>query len=136
MIKLIQTVSFIIELVSYLLTALINPGIPSRFYHAKNIEATPEFVDCIGKKRMPYLRCQKCNLLVLNSMNVTHCVKCDVCVAGHDHHCPWTGKCIGKYNIYPFFIFVTFLLVFILTSFVTFVTYIAYTIDRISEQKK
>lgn len=135
-IKIIETVVFIVELSSYLITALINPGLPSRDYYAKNIENTPEFMNYLGKKRTPYLRCKKCNLLVLNSMNVTHCVICDVCVAGQDHHCPWTGKCIGKYNIYPFYVFVTFLFVFIMTSFVTFLTYIVFTIDKMSDQNK
>ncbi len=39
-----------------------------------------------------------------------HCYDCDVCVAGYDHHCPWTGKCIGEGNIRLFnkFICLTF----------------------------
>ena len=39
-----------------------------------------------------------------------------------DHHCPWTGKCIGKYNLAYFYGFLTtlsLLLVFtIICSFV------------------
>ena len=38
---------------------------------------------------------------------------------GHDHHCPWTGKCIGKYNLIPFYIFVVSTLIFIVTNFVS-----------------
>ena len=35
-----------------------------------------------------------------------HCSDCDVCIDGYDHHCPWTGKCIGKGNKLPFMAFI------------------------------
>mmetsp|Transcript_17371 Transcript_17371/g.17458 ORF Transcript_17371/g.17458 Transcript_17371/m.17458 type:complete len:212 (+) Transcript_17371:136-771(+) len=35
-----------------------------------------------------------------------HCSTCQVCIKGYDHHCPWTGKCIGEGNITMFKIFV------------------------------
>jgi len=35
-----------------------------------------------------------------------HCSTCQVCIKGYDHHCPWTGKCIGEGNITIFKIFV------------------------------
>ena len=34
-----------------------------------------------------------------------HCFVCGVCVEGLDHHCPWTGSCIGHRNIWTFRIF-------------------------------
>jgi hypothetical protein len=34
-----------------------------------------------------------------------HCSECEVCIANHDHHCPWTSKCIGGGNIMQFYIF-------------------------------
>jgi hypothetical protein len=34
-----------------------------------------------------------------------HCVHCGVCVDDLDHHCPWSGKCIGKKNLRGFYIF-------------------------------
>ena len=36
----------------------------------------------------------------------THCYDCDICIEKHDHHCPWTGKCIGDKNIISYYIFV------------------------------
>ena len=35
-----------------------------------------------------------------------HCPDCNICVEGNDHHCPWTGKCIGKKNQRSFIVFV------------------------------
>ena len=35
-----------------------------------------------------------------------HCQDCGVCIEEHDHHCPWTSKCIGRGNLYPFYVFV------------------------------
>jgi hypothetical protein len=35
----------------------------------------------------------------------SHCYDCGVCVNELDHHCPWTGKCIGKKNISQFHYF-------------------------------
>ena len=37
--------------------------------------------------------------------NTGHCVDCNLCVEGYDHHCPWTGKCIGKKNLTYFYAF-------------------------------
>ena len=30
--------------------------------------------------------------------NCVHCAACGTCIAGYDHHCPWTGKCVGDTN--------------------------------------
>ena len=27
-----------------------------------------------------------------------HCAACGTCISGYDHHCPWTGKCVGNGN--------------------------------------
>ena len=61
-IKIIETGAFLIEITSYLLTMLINPGIPSRYYHTKNIENTYEYINSLGQPNRPYLKCNKCNL--------------------------------------------------------------------------
>ena len=42
-----------------------------------------------------------------------HCDDCGVCIYDHDHHCPWTSKCIGGGNIYIFYAFVTTTLLYI-----------------------
>jgi hypothetical protein len=48
--------------------------------------------------------CRKCRFHVARGS--FHCVYCDVCIEGYDHHCPWTSKCIGKNNLIRFYLFV------------------------------
>ena len=39
--------------------------------------------------------------------NGVHYLDCDACCAGYDHHCPWTGTCIGEGNLRWFYLFVS-----------------------------
>lgn len=49
--------------------------------------------------------CEECNVLQLEGLGIRHCYECGVCVEGHDHHCPWMTKCIGKKNFRYFVVF-------------------------------
>ena len=49
--------------------------------------------------------CQFCDLYIPPECNARHCYDCGVCIRGHDHHCPWVGKCIGKGNMKYFIAF-------------------------------
>jgi len=78
----------------YLLIALINPGLVTSYYK-----------DTIYKRDQQNTNfCQKC--LIFKEKTVRHCHQCDICVQGYDHHCPFTGKCIGKGNIRLFYLFI------------------------------
>ena len=104
---------------SYLLTALLNPGIPNRDYYSKNfITNNPDV------PRSSLVKCSKCNIVVPRTFRISHCNICQVCVKNHDHHCPWTGKCIGEKNLMPFYVFLCFLLGYMFMSFITFLTYL------------
>lgn len=35
-----------------------------------------------------------------------HCIICNKCVDGFDHHCYWVNNCIGKSNLYLFIVFI------------------------------
>ena len=44
-----------------------------------------------------------CN--VYRELGSAHCNACNVCYVDVDHHCPWTGKCVAKDNIFWFYAF-------------------------------
>lgn len=50
-----------------------------------------------------------------------HCIDCQVCVEGYDHHCMMYGKCIAKGNLPYFYVTVvlyTINLVAMITGYV------------------
>ena len=55
----------------------------------------------------PDLYCSRCK--IKRPVLSHHCYDCDLCILDLDHHCPWTGKCIGRGNLWFFYIFLTFL---------------------------
>ena len=60
--------------------------------------------------------CKTCN--ILKPPRSFHCDKCDACIELHDHHCPWTGTCVGKRNHKHF---ITFLITTSIVAIFTFV---------------
>ena len=65
--------------------------------------------------------------------NTGHCFDCNVCVEGYDHHCPWTGKCIGKKNLAFFYVFLISIL-FVFGYFVLALTQVQN--DSFNERKR
>lgn len=56
-----------------------------------------------------------CGICKLGQLPKTvHCNDCDVCILELDHHCPWTGKCIGKDNLKPFYTFLISTLIYMI----------------------
>ena len=106
-------------MLSYLTTALINPGIPDRNYYSKKF-----LNDNQNIPSKDLVKCSRCNIVVPKYLRISHCDICQVCVRKYDHHCPWTGKCIGEKNIIPFYTFLCFLLAYMFMSFITFMTYL------------
>ena len=47
-----------------------------------------------------------------NNKKVYHCKYCNVCIEGLDHHCIWIGKCVGRGNIYTFYIMLLAIVIF------------------------
>ena len=118
-VKIFETIIFFTFLISYLITVLINPGIPNRDFYSNNY-----FKNNNDKPTSGLIQCKKCNIIAPKSLEIRHCDICCVCVMKYDHHCPWTGKCIGKYNIIPFYVFLFSLLAYIFMSFITFLMFI------------
>jgi palmitoyltransferase ZDHHC9/14/18 len=73
------------QLVTYFLTAMLNPGYVS------------------ASSPTPHRFCEKCQIHV--AKRTLHCYTCKRCVEDMDHHCPWVGKCIGRHNLYYFYAF-------------------------------
>ena len=118
-VKILETIFFLAFMISYLITSLINPGIPNRDHYSKYfIKNNPDLPSS------SVVKCSICNIVVPKHFRISHCNTCQVCVKNYDHHCPWTGKCIGERNLTPFYIFLFFLLGYMFMSFITFITYI------------
>ena len=47
-----------------------------------------------------------------------HCDDCDVCIDGHDHHCPWIDNCVGANNHGVFLCFIISMELFCLGTIV------------------
>ena len=109
-IKNIGLVISFIQVFSYLLIFLLNPGIPQKelwienYFKNKNT-STPDDIDS-------YRICNICKIVRRNSDNTHHCEECNICVKGMDHHCSWISICISKKNKKLYFIFLvsTFLM--------------------------
>lgn len=84
-------------IIFYLLTALLNPGYP---FQDEN--------SLINKSKTLIGYCTVCKIWLDLDKKVKHCNFCNICIEGMDHHCPWTGKCIGRKNLIPFYFFVLF----------------------------
>ncbi|CAK58451.1 unnamed protein product (macronuclear) [Paramecium tetraurelia] len=93
------------QCISYLIVALINPGVA-------NIERSKNMVNYFVMGRY----CKVCKLI--QSKETQHCQDCDICIQEFDHHCPWTGKCIGKGNIKQFYYFIVSSIVFMIFNLV------------------
>lgn len=87
---------------------LINPGIPENKYYINEYK-TNESIE--------YTRCKSCNIIVPKELKIGHCLECGICIIKYDHHCKWTGKCIGKGNILFFYFFCLSLFAYIITFF-------------------
>lgn len=113
-----ENISFFIYLGAFLISFLLNPGIPKREYYAKNMmnEYKGDFSNLKS--------CEKCNIIIPKSLKVGHCVYCNICIKNYDHHCPWIGKCVGSYTKIPFYLFLISMFIFIFNSIVIFITYI------------
>lgn len=109
---------FLVLIVSYGTTILINPGLPTRS-NFMTLKIQKEICDPRGESK--FIACTVCNVFVDQDIKVGHCLSCKICILGYDHHCGWSSKCIGNGNIVSFWVFFASAFTFIVYSlFCTF----------------
>ncbi len=116
--KIFGISSYSLYFISYTGTFLLNPGYPER-----NEESL------VGNPRIKYHYCFQCKIWIRVDMDASHCLECGVCIEGCDHHCPWTGKCIGRKTICYFYTFITSVFIVFL-FFVTALFYVEHSGDK------
>jgi hypothetical protein len=93
-IRIMGIIMCLFQLFSYCAASIINPGLPKARY---------EYYATHPHKGN-YKKCRECNLWINLDRDTYHCYDCQCCVEGYDHHCPWTTKCVGRGNLYLFYI--------------------------------
>ena len=96
---LIGLLFFILNVLFLLITAFTEPGIIPRRPPSQLLESMSEEM----RDKVQY--CHTCR--IVRPPRAKHCRYCDNCVEVFDHHCPWTGTCIGVRNYRYFFTFVS-----------------------------
>ena len=97
---------YMLFIFTHLYTSFCNPGIPPQKYFLENFNMSQSEIQ-------NYVICKKCRIIMDLDKGTEHCVDCDICVIGNDHHCQWTSKCIGKNNLLIFRIFIRFCIIHI-----------------------
>ncbi|AYU79576.1 palmitoyl acyltransferase 10, putative [Leishmania donovani] len=122
--RVIVGVTALISVAALLLCGLSDPGVKPR-QPPPPPDAPPheslwrerEYVDQNGyvhQARLEMKWCYSCN--IYRPYRGVHCRYCDQCVTRRDHHCPWTGTCIGAKNYRSYFALVWVLSVMLFTA--------------------
>lgn len=99
----LATVSLFVLLIAFSCTACSDPGIVF-----KTEQNTLDLENNNSINDLPVnnlIECSQCR--IDRPKTASHCYQCGVCVENIDHHCPWTGKCIGEKNLYWFYMFLS-----------------------------
>jgi len=99
-------------IICYSMAACSDPGIVF-VSEIKSDESKDDLVEC-----------GRCN--ILRPKNASHCYDCEVCIKDLDHHCPWTGKCIGQRNMRFFTCFVALVCMNIMYVVVATIVWLTY----------
>ncbi|CAD8083073.1 unnamed protein product [Paramecium primaurelia] len=105
----------IAQSIFYMGVGLANPGISNdSSLNQKYLGQLYSLSNRTQQRNVWY--CEKCQKI--QPPRSDHCPFCKVCITNYDHHCPWTGKCIGGENLFHFWAFLISTIVFF-TYFIT-----------------
>jgi palmitoyltransferase ZDHHC9/14/18 len=113
----IGMLSFVVAICAFSSAACSDPGIVFRDPPAA--DGGEGGGGAAAHKDLRY--CTPCDLY--RPKEAYHCYDCELCVVELDHHCPWTGKCIGKRNLQFFYFFLIALTVHTLYVVVASIAY-------------
>ena len=131
--KVLYYIFYLITLYSHLYLFLLNPGVPSHSHFSPVFSKSSFFRNLpLAQKKRDFLHCDICNITVSKEESVEHCDLCQICVKNYDHHCYWTGKCIGGKNIKIFYFFWIFTLIYGVWSGIVVITWAILAISGIN----
>ena len=105
----ISIITFFI--ISFFFTCFSNPGIVEKEKWDEKI---------IKEKYNDFTRfkyCKKCHIFVPKFFKSQHCNVCGICVEKQSHHSFIFSKCIGKYNLFFYHLFLFLFLVYAVILF-------------------
>eukprot|EP00667_Euglena_gracilis_P015781 EG_transcript_16443 len=86
------------------ITSVMDPGIIPKA-PASEAQGYPSEIDeTVNGIKVKRKWCHTCK--IMKPLRASHCPFCNNCVLVYDHHCPWTGTCIGERNYRFFYAFV------------------------------
>lgn len=116
---IVTILSGLIVLLCFSYAACSDPGV---------VYQNPSTEDAIleegGAGGVGMMECNHC--AIMRPSSAMHCYDCGVCVDKLDHHCPWTGKCIGIKTLAAFYWFLFTLLVHMIYVAALSLYYVSY----------
>ena len=100
-VKNIGLIISFIQISSYILIFVMNPGIPQKELWIENYFKNRNNTDEIGSYRI----CNIYKIVKRNTDKTLHCDECNICIKGCEYHCSWISKCISSKNKKLFLVF-------------------------------
>ena len=108
----------IFTLVSFCFLYLIGPGQAGPRNSSVKLRVIP--IQALYEFNNAEDVCPDC--VLLRSARCHHCHFCNRCVHKFDHHCPWVANCIGRRNLWLFYLFLALTCADILLTWLAAVT--------------